>query len=93
MKKTRSSQISGVMISHHNKVSLQIVSSKNGVTQCRPPPLPPSNVTGEYVILLDHVIDWNNSQVLKTENNFSKKINCQILVYSFQAKSNKSCRW
>ena len=40
MKKTRSSlQISGVMVSHHNTLSLQMVSSQTGVTRGNPFPL------------------------------------------------------
>ena len=28
----------------------------------------------EQIILFDHVIDWTNSRILKTEKNFSKKL-------------------
>ena len=31
----------------------------------------------EHVILFDHVIDWANSRILKTESNFSKRLTAE----------------
>ena len=46
MKKTRSSpQIRGVIVSHHNMVSLQMVSPQTGVTRGGPPLPPLSDAT------------------------------------------------
>ena len=34
---------------------------------------PENSALCEHVILFDHVIDWANSRILKTESNFSKR--------------------
>ena len=31
----------------------------------------------EHVILFDHVLDWANSRILKTESNFSKRLTAE----------------
>ena len=35
---------------------------------------PENSALCEHVILFDHVIDWANSRILKTESNFSKRL-------------------
>ena len=52
-----SPQISGVMVSHHNMVSLQMVLSQNGVTRNRPPPTPSYDtaLTDEIKVLVSTI--------------------------------------
>ena len=38
---------------------------------------PENSALCEHVILFDHVIDWANSQILKTESNFSKRLTAE----------------
>ena len=38
---------------------------------------PENSALCEHVILLDHVIDWANSRILKTESNFSKRLTAE----------------
>ena len=38
---------------------------------------PENSALCEHVILLDHVIEWANSQILKTESNFSKRFTAE----------------
>ena len=35
---------------------------------------PETSALCEHFILFDHVIDWANSRILKTESNFSKRL-------------------
>ena len=35
---------------------------------------PENSALCEHVILFDHVIDWANSRILKTESNLSKRL-------------------
>ena len=38
---------------------------------------PENSALCEHVILFDHVIDWANSRILKTESNFSKRLTAE----------------
>ena len=38
---------------------------------------PENSALCEHIILFDHVIDWANSRILKTESNFSKRLNAE----------------
>ena len=38
---------------------------------------PENSALCEYVILFDHLIDWVNSRILKTESNFSKRLTAE----------------
>ena len=39
---------------------------------------PENSASCEHVILFDHVIDWANSRILKTESNFSKTLTAEF---------------
>ena len=42
----------------------------------------------EHVILFDHVIDWANSRILKTESNFSKRLTAESWFILSRLKNN-----
>ena len=49
---------------------------------------PENSAFCEHVILFDQVIDWANSQILKTESNFSKRLIAESWFILSGAKSN-----
>ena len=42
---------------------------------------PENSASCEHVILFDHVIDWANSRILKTESNFSKRLTTESWLF------------
>ena len=47
---------------------------------------PENSAVCKRVVLFDHVIDWTNSQILKPEKNFSKRLTAQSWLILFRPK-------
>ena len=54
---------------------------------------PENSALCEHVILFDHVIDWVNSRILKSESNFSKRLTAESWFILSRPKVIKSFRW